>query len=50
MSDHNNENDSHYSQNDMGDLKDMHVNIVQITGVIRIRPITGKIVIHVTIL
>ena len=50
MSDHDNENDSQYSQNDMGDFKNMHVNIVQTTGVIRIPPITGRTVFHITVL
>ena len=50
MSDHDNENDSHYSQNDMGDFKNMHVNIVQTMEVIRIHPITGRTVFHITIL
>ena len=49
MSDHDNEIDRHYSQNDMGDFKAMHVNIVQTTGVIRIPPITERRVIHVIV-
>ena len=50
MSDNDNENDSHYSQNDIGDLKAMHVNIFQTMGVIRIPPITGRTVFHITVL
>uniref|UniRef100_M1DAA8 Uncharacterized protein n=1 Tax=Solanum tuberosum TaxID=4113 RepID=M1DAA8_SOLTU len=46
---HGSDNDSHHGQNDnMGDLKDMHVNIVQTTGAIWITLTIGREVFHVT--
>jgi len=49
MSDNGSDDSSHYMHEDqMGDVNDMHMNVIATNGAIRLSPTTGRAMFHVT--